>query len=301
MRLAARKNKVVTQMGNQIQSHWAYRTAVKAVHDGLIGKVKEVISWQAGVMKWMLVDDRPAGMDPVPKGVHWDEWLGVAPERPYKEKVYHSFNWRAWQDFSNGQLGDFGCHILDPVFLALKLTAPTTIRAEAPPINRELWTKKARVMYTFPGTEHTTDKTLRLTWYDGEGHYPPREALGLPRGAKRPPAGSVLLGEKGTLVIPHIATPRAYAADGSEVKFEKVEAINHYTGWADACRGAGKTGSAFDYSGPLSECVLLGTIAIRLPETTLTWDAESMKLTGGDAAAMLTKKYRKGWEPAWVS
>ena len=126
----AAQTKRVTQMGNQIQSHQAYRTAVALVHQGAIGKVKEVHSWQSGAMGWILADDRPAGGQPVPAGVHWNDWLGVAPERPYQPRIYHSFNWRAWQDFSNGQLGDFGCHILDPVFMALKLTAPRTITAE---------------------------------------------------------------------------------------------------------------------------------------------------------------------------
>lgn len=299
MRLAAERAGVVTQMGNQIQSHEAYRTAVKLVHDGVIGKVKEVHSWQSGKMGWMLVDDRPEGADPVPETLHWDEWLGVAPARPYKAKIYHSFNWRAWQDFSNGQLGDFACHILDPVFMALKLTAPTTIRAEAPPINREVWTKWARVSYEFPGTELTAGKTIKVTWYDGEGRLPPREAHGLPDGYKLPGSGSVLLGEKGSLVIPHVAMPKLFPAEKfADYKVEVVPARDHYVSWANACRGEGKTTSSFDYAGPLTEAVLLGTVAIRLPGETLKWNAAEGKVTGPDrASAMLTKSYRKGWEP----
>ncbi|TXT27584.1 MAG: dehydrogenase, partial [Planctomycetota bacterium] len=88
MRLAAKAYNVVTQMGNQIQSYSEYRTAVKLVHDGAIGNVKEVYSWQSGAMGWMLADDRPAGEDPLPSTVHWDEWLGVAPPRPFKNKIY---------------------------------------------------------------------------------------------------------------------------------------------------------------------------------------------------------------------
>jgi predicted dehydrogenase len=301
MRLAAKKHRVVTQMGNQIQSHEAYRTAVKLLRDGAIGKVKEVHSWQSGRLGWMLVDDRPPGADPLPEGVHWDDWLGVAPTRPYKTKIYHSFNWRAWQDFSNGQLGDFGCHILDPVFMGLSLTAPTSLRAEAPPINREVWTKRSTVSYEFPGTAHTAGKTLKLTWYDGEGHFPPRDALGLPAGFKLPGSGSVLLGEKGTLVVPHVALPHLFTSEG-EAKFEKESSRNHYLAFADACRGVGTTTSHFDYAGPLTEAVLLGSIAIRVPETTLQWDAAALKVTNSAAAdALVRKKYRKGWEPAWVS
>ncbi len=302
MRLAAKRAGVVTQMGNQIQSHEAYRTAVKLVHDGVIGKVREVHSWQSGRMQWMLVDDRPAGSEPVPDTLHWDEWLGVAPQRPYLPKIYHSFNWRAWQDFSNGQLGDFGCHILDPVFMALKLTAPITIRADAPPMNREVWTKWSTVSYEFPGTDLTAGKTIKVTWYDGEGKFPPREALGVGEQFALPGSGSMLLGEKGSLVIPHVAMPKLLPEETfAGFKIPVVPGRDHYISWADACRGEDKTTSPFDYSGPLSETVLLGTIAIRLAGTPLSWNAEKMELAGSPhAQGLLTKSYRSGWQPKWV-
>jgi predicted dehydrogenase len=303
MRLAARKHGVVTQMGNQIQSHEAYRTAVKLVHDGVIGKVKEVHSWQAGPMRWLLVDDRPPGADPIPQTLHWDEWLGVAPERPYKAQIYHPFNWRAWQAFSNGQLGDFGCHILDPVFLSLGLTAPTRVRGESSPLNREAWYRWSVVHYEFPGTESTVGQTLPLTWYDGEGKYPPHDRLGLPEEFKLPQAGSLLLGEKGSLLIPHVAMPSLLPEKTfKDHIIEKVPAVDHYVGWADACRGVGKTTSHFDYAGPLTEAVLLGTVAIRVPGETLTWDAAKLRIPNAPAAdALLRKTYRKGWKPTWVS
>jgi predicted dehydrogenase len=302
VRRAAAKANVVTQMGNQIQSFDCYRTAVRLVHDGAVGKVKEVHSWQAGKLGWRLTDDRPPGGDPIPAGLHWDEWLGTAPERPYKAHLYHSFNWRAWQDFSNGQLGDFGCHILDPVFMALGLTAPLTVRAVAPPINREVWTRWSRVSYLFPGTERTAGKTVRLTWYDGEGHYPPQEVLGLPDGYKLPQSGSALLGEQGTLVIPHFRTPKLFPEEKfADYRLPQLPKRDHYLSWADACRGEDKTTSPFAYAGPLSETVRLGTVAIRVPNTTLTWDAEGLKIPNSTAAnALLTKAYRKGWEPAWA-
>ena len=302
MRLAAKKYNVVTQMGNQIQSHEAYRTAVKLVHDGVIGKVREVHSWQSGKMGWILVDDRPAGSEPVPETLHWDEWIGVAPQRPYLPTIYHSFNWRAWQDFSNGQLGDFGCHILDPVFMALKLTAPLTIQAEAPAINREVWTKSSTVSYEFPGTDLTAGKTIKVTWYDGEGKFPPREALGLPETYSLPGSGSVLLGEKGSLVIPHVAMPLLFPEEKfADFKIPVVPSRDHYVSWADACRGEDKTTSHFDYAGPLSETILLGTIAIRLPGQALSWNAEKLELAGSPHAhALLTKSYRAGWQPKWI-
>jgi predicted dehydrogenase len=300
MRLAAKKYGVITQMGNQIQSHEAYRNAVKIVHDGHIGKVKEVHSWMSGKMGWILADDRPKDVDPVPEKLHWNDWLGVAPERPFKKSLYHSFNWRAWQDFSNGQLGDFGCHILDPVFMALGLTAPLSIKAESAAMNREVWYKWSVVNYEFPGTERTAGKTLKLTWYDGEGKMPARATLGVADNVKLPGSGSILIGEKGSLVIPHVAMPQLLMEGGAKT-YEKVPAVDHYVGWADACRGMGKTTSHFDYASPLAETVLLGTVAIRTPGETLKWDAEKLTVTNSKTAnALLTKPYRKGWEPAWV-
>ncbi len=302
MRLAAKKYNVVTQMGNQIQSHEAYRTAVKLVHDGVIGKVKEVHSWQSGAMGWILVDDRPAQGEPVPETIHWDEWLGVAPQRPFMPKIYHSFNWRAWQDFSNGQLGDFGCHILDPVFMALKLTAPLSIQADAGPMNKEIWYRHSTVSYEFPGTELTAGETIKVTWHDGEKHLPSKAETGLPESYALPGSGSVLIGERGSLVIPHVAMPKLFPEEKfADYKIEVVPARNHYTSWADACRGEDKTTSHFDYAGPLSEAVLLGTIAIRLKGTKLSWNPEAMELTGSPhAKSLLTKSYRAGWEPGWV-
>jgi len=302
MRLAAKAFNVVTQMGNQIQSHEFYRTAVKLVHDGAIGKVKEVFSWQSGGMGWILADDRPAGEDPLPSAVHWDEWLGVAPARPFKNKIYHSFNWRAWQDFSNGQLGDFGCHILDPVFMAVKLTSPTSVFADAPKLNKEIWHKWSKVIYEFPGTEITGGKPITVTWFDGDGHKPANDLLGVPAGYSLPGSGSVIVGEKGSLLIPHVAPPKLFPEEKyADFKIEMVPARDHYVSFADACRGVGHTTSLFDYSGPLTETVLLGTIAIRIPAQTLQWNAADLKFANNDkATALLTKPYRKGFEPKWL-
>lgn len=303
MRAAAQRYKVVTQMGNQIQSHSAYRTAVKWVHDGTIGKVKEVHSWQSGKMGWILVDDRPANSEEIPGTLHWDEWLGVAPTRPFVKQIYHSFNWRAWQDFSNGQLGDFGCHILDPVFMALKLTAPTSVTADAAAMNREIWYRKSKVTYEFPATELTVGGSIKVTWYDGDAHMPTNASVGLPDSYQLPGSGSIIIGEKGSLVVPHVASPKLFPEEKfADFKMEMVPARDHYVSWADACRGVDHATSHFDYSGPLTETVLLGTIAIRHSGTKLLWNAESGKITNNaNANGLLTKPYRKGFEPHWLT
>jgi predicted dehydrogenase len=300
MQLAAKKFAVVTQMGNQIQSHSAYRTAVKFVQDGLIGKVKAVYSWQGGSPTWPRAIDRPEGADEIPSHLHWDLWQGVAAERPFKRDMYHPFNWRGWQAFGTGQLGDFGCHILDPVFTALQLTAPTHFTAEAPALKPETWTDQATVRYSFPGTMFTAESTLPVTWYDSVGAKPPVEALlDLPKGYALPAAGSLLVGQKGTMLIPHVAEPKLFPEEKFPAdQLETVPSVDHYVQWADACRGVGQTTSHFGYAGPLTETVILGTIGIRFPQQKLLWDSANLKITNADAAqAFVSKEYRRGWEP----
>jgi hypothetical protein len=140
--------------------------------------------------------------------------------------------------------------------------------------------------------------------YDAVGVQPPRDQLGhVPADFKLPSAGSVLIGESGSLVIPHIAEPKLFPRDKFESQeLPQVEGVDHYVQFADACRGEGQTTSAFDYSGPLTEAVLLGTVAIRVPEQKLTWNSETMRFSNMPAAEQwLSKPYRSGWEPQWIA
>ncbi len=303
MQLAAKRYNVVTQMGNQIHSNTVYRTAVAWVQQGKIGEAKEVHSWQGGAPKWRVASDRPDGADPIPSHVRWDLWQGVAGERPFKVGMYHPFNWRTWREFGTGQLGDFGCHILDPVFTALKLTAPQSFWAIAPAINQEVWTDSCTVRYIFPKTELTQGPTIPVTWYDAVGARPPRDLFSdIPIGYNLPGAGSVIVGTKGSIVIPHVGPPKLFPEDKfPSDSLETVESLDHYVQWADAARGVGKTTDHFDYAVPLTETVLLGTVAVRQPGTTLVWDSTKLAITNSESShAMLTKPYRKGWEPKWL-
>jgi predicted dehydrogenase len=299
MRKSAELHRIVTQMCNQIQSHSAYRTAVKLVHDGAIGKVREVHSWQSGKMEWLPAVPRPKRADAIPKELDWTLWLGVAPPRPYIRDTYHPKNWRGWQDFGSGQLGDFGCHIFDPVFMALELGPPSSVEANAPPLIEDIWAPWSKVEYQFPRTARTSGETLPLTWYDGEGRKPDRGNFEeLPDKYELPHAGSVFVGENGTMVLPHWALPQLFPEEKfRDYAMPKLEDVDHFTSWVDACLGEGKATSHFGYAGPLTEAVLLGVIAIRFPREQLLWDARAGQFTHHeDATALLSKEYRRGWE-----
>jgi hypothetical protein len=302
MRLLAQKKNLTTQMGNQIHSAKEYRLGVKLIQDGAIGKIKEVHSW-IGVQgrQYCKRTDRPESA-PVPNHVQWDLWLGAAPERPFAPDIYHPFKWRDWQDFGSGALGDFGCHILDPVFSALLLTAPTSLVAQNDGTTKEVWPGPETITYRFPPTKYTIDSPIQVVWRDG-GLKPPRELAQLPEGVELPGGGSLFIGETGTMVLPHVGMPSLYEANKAKnVPLPQIAGTNHWHDWVDAVIAGKKTTDGFEYAGPLTETVQLGNIAARLPGKTLQWDAAKLALAGDPAAAaLLSKSYRKGFDvPAVV-
>jgi predicted dehydrogenase len=296
----AHNRALVTQMGIQIHSYGVYRMAVRLVQDGIIGKVKEVHAWNP--KPWGDSAGKPEGSDPVPEGFDWNEWLGVCAERPFLGKAYyHPQNWRKRVDFGTGTLGDMGCHIFDPVFSALRLTAPTSVRSEGPAPNEWNWQLTTTMHYVFPGTAYTADKTVNLTWYDG-GSMPPKEVLALLEGDEPPGSGSIMVGTEGTLVVPHIARPQLYPDKKfKDFVYPQVASGDHYGEFVEACRGLCLTSAPFDYSGPLAEAVLLGTVACRFPKTTLKWNAKKLEFDLADANKYIKRPYRKGWEVSGLS
>lgn len=302
MRLQAAKSKVATQMGNQIHSHEAYRTAVKLVRDGVIGKIKEVHSWLGNPGNKYTGMTAPPPSGPVPENLNWDLWVGAATMIDYAPDVYHPFKWRDWQHFGAGTMGDFGCHILDPVFTALELGAPISILAENDGLNPYTWPAAETIRYVFPGTAWTTGKTLPLTWYDG-GRQPELSLAQMPADQKLPAAGSLLIGEGGNLIIPHVAMPQLYPQEKfGTFEIQKVAGSSHYHAWVDAALGGPKTTDNFDYAGPLTEAVQLGNVATRCPGVKLEWDAAALRIpNNSDAERLLTKQYRDGWKIAPVT
>jgi predicted dehydrogenase len=311
----AKKTGVVTQMGNQAHSSVEYRLATRLIREGAIGKVKEVHSWcpLTGNERTRLIEPPEPG--PVPEGVSWDLWIGSAPMRAFSPDVYHPFAWRDWQDFGGGAaLGDFGCHLLDPIFTALGLKAPLRVTADHSGMNRHVWPVMQTVRWEFPGNELIAGKTLPLTWTDG-GLRPEKKLAQLPAELELPKLGSLFVGEKGNMVLPHIGGPRLYPRENyKEFAAPKVAKMpSHWHRWIDAILGGEKTTAGFDYAAPLTETVQLGNVAARARRapkpkrgsntqgaretTVLTWDAGNCRIPNHpEANALLTKSYRAGWE-----
>jgi predicted dehydrogenase len=296
---AAAKHKRVTQMGTQIHNdpHNNYRRVVELIQKGVIGTVKEVHvwcgrSWGGG--------DRPRGSEPIPKYLHWDLWLGPAPERPYHHGsdkkgngTYEPFNWRRWWDFGGGTLADMACHYMDLPFWALNLKHPTRVAAEGSKPHPETAAKWLIVHYDFPARDKMP--AVKLTWYDG-GKRPALFQEGkLPKWGD----GVLFVGDKGMLLADYTRRkllPEKQFMDFVPPKPFIKDATDHHKEWVEACKTGGSTTCNFAYAFALTEAVLLGNVSYRLGKP-LTWNAKELKATNEkDADRYIRKEYRKGWE-----
>jgi predicted dehydrogenase len=309
----ARKHKVVTQMGNQGRSGEGLRLISEWVAAGVLGEVKEVHAWtNRPVWPQGIEVGRPKDTPPVPDTLDWNEWIGPAPMRPFSPE-YHPGNWRAWWDFGTGSLGDLACHILDPVFAALELTYPVAVEGcistyweafwkQTTPKN-EMYPRSTIVRYTFPARKNLP--AFNLTWWDG-GLMPARPAeLEVDRKMGDDDGGVLLIGSKATLMagcygrgprlIPETKM-KDFTPPGKTLERVPNGEGGHEQDWIRACKGGTPACSNFDYSGPLSEMVLMGNLAVRFPNRMLLWDGAGMRVTNdSEANAYVRREYREGW------
>lgn len=294
MLACAQRNKVVVQMGNQCATSHD-RVSVELVQRGVIGKVTEV--WAFCRKTWGDSKAPPGRRDPVPRGLDWDGWLGVAADRPYRAKYYHPKNWRRRQELGSGALGDMGCHILNAPYRGLSLTAPKRARSRTGVPNVHNWTNSEHVEYDFPATP-LTDGDIKLHWVSGNRR-PPQELTDQLGGAKLK-FGSLLKGTDGILMLRHGGTPSLFPEDKFKgVQPAKVERMGHHASFVDAVVSGdqGRLQSPIDYAAPMTAFVLLGNIAMQHSPGWLDWDSRNWRITNNEAANKeVDRVYRKGWE-----
>ena len=306
MRDLAEQKNLVTQMGIQVHSFYDYKLATLLIQSGIIGKVHTVKAWTD--RNFGYDGPAPKGNDPVPDSLDWNLWLGTSSERPYKEKYYHPGVWRKLVDYGCGTLGDMGVHIFDTPYNALTLDVPLTIKNKCRKPNGYGFPESNSVTYTFRGTPYTTD-TLTWIWSDGPGSPLDKKYLELPNKNKLPLQGAMFVGEKGRLLLPHFMEKPKHIVDGEykEIDIKKYDPNNtlgnrlndyklaspkHYHQFVDACLGKDKVSAPFSYSSRLTETILLGLIAGRFPDKTLTWDSINAKFKEDEANLYLSGTYR---------
>lgn len=316
LRELGREYKVATQMGNQGTASRAFRRGVELIQAGVIGEVREVHAWNTG---------GGAGGRPVPTDEHelpdylkWDLWLGPAKYRPYNSRW---LNWHTWRDFATGQLGNWACHTMNVFFKGLRFdslwdeTAGGSARTieldvELAGVHEATFPKWEIVHYRVPPRGDMPPVTAH--WYNGGGRAPgPREKIEAMMGRKldwgdagekrwRDHAGCLLVGTKGML---HANGHNTVVTLLPEEQFKDLEgppeslprSRGHEREWLEACKGGPAAMSNFDYSGPLTEFVLLGNVATLSGER-IEYDPVRMRVTSSNKANdALRREYRDGW------
>jgi len=302
---AARRAKVATQMGTQIHASANYRRVVELVQSGAIGPLREAHVWVGRA--WGLqseeaakrnkdivqVTERPKETSPTPAGLHWDLWLGPAPERPFHEVYFPGPKWYRWWDFGGGTMSDLGSHWNDLPFWALKLQAPLTIEASGPPPHPEL--APASMTATYQYGPRGDMPAVKLVWHQGE------EKPALLREGKIPAWGSgvLFIGDDGMLLADyakHVLLPEEKFKDFKRPPESIPPSLGHHKEWIHACKTGAPTTCTFDYSGPLTEANHLGNVAYRTGRK-LKWNASKLEASNApEAAQYIRREYRKGWK-----
>ncbi|RYD74909.1 MAG: Gfo/Idh/MocA family oxidoreductase, partial [Sphingobacteriales bacterium] len=277
---AAKKYKVVTQMGNQGASNDGPRQMKEWYEAGLIGDVHTVYAWTDRPV-WPQGIPWPAKKSEIPKELDWNLWLGTAPEKDFVDKLV-PFNWRGWWDYGTGALGDMGCHLIEAPFSVLNLKYAKEVEASVGSVYVDEF-KRGYFPESCPPSSHVTlkfpktDKTkgdVTLHWMDG-GIQPERpveleanETFG--DGGN----GTLFIGTKGKMMSEtYSANPKLLPLSRNKdikvkEKYARVKdaANGHYAQWVDASiAGYGKqeVSSPFEIAGPLTEALLMANLAIR--------------------------------------
>jgi len=317
---AAKKYKVVTQMGNQGGSGGGVRRAKEIYQAGLIGDVHTAYAWTNRPV-WPQGIPTPTGKFDIPSELNWDLWLGTAKFIDYNP-AYLPFNWRGWWAFGTGALGDMACHIMDPIYRILPILYPDSVECSVATVYKEMWNDAQNpdacppssiIHLNYPRNDGKGN--IKVSWFDG-GLLPQRPDELLPEEAFGNWDGGVLLeGTKGKLLLDcYGENPRLLPTKLMKQVSLPQQTIarvpeGHYVQWVNACiagPGTGKTSSPFEYAGPFTESILIGNLAIRSflmknkdqypGRKKLLWDAKNMKITNFDEANQFVKReYRDGW------
>jgi predicted dehydrogenase len=311
----AREMGVVTQMGNQGHSGDGVREMCEMLWTGAIGQVREAHVWtdrpywkNQGVTK-------PFPPQTTRDNLDWDRWIGAAPWRPFND-AYVPHDWRAWQDFGSGSLGDMACHVMDPVYMALKLGEATEYTVEVimqDGRNSQTYPVASTIKYSFPARADMC--ALDVYWYDGYWTDPATGEKTFNR-PKRPEEisedcvlgddnlnGSFFIGETGILTQGQYGGKARLVPDNRMLDYQRPDPFlprifdhDHTLNWIMGCKGGEPPCSNFEYSAPFAQLIQVGNLAVKTGKK-LHWDNTKGVITNvRNASDFVSKEYRRGWE-----
>lgn len=297
---AARRPRVITQMGNQGHAGEGIRLIREYVEAGLLGNIQRVEFWTNRPI-WPQAINRNTQAHNVPETMDWDLWLGPAAARPYSP-AYAPFNWRGWWDFGTGAMGDMACHIMDAAYWTLGLKYPSRITPESTLLFSETAPTSERITYEFPAVG--SRQAVTLTWRDGS-LFPPKPE-GWPEDQDWPldrEGGQLWIGDKGMLVAGTYAenvrlldTKVAAEVAATPIPQKYPRTVNVYQEWLAGIRTGKQPGSDFaSYAAPMTEMILIGCLATRMGRALEMDPNTGMIKNVTPPSEWVNPSYRAGW------
>lgn len=291
---------VITQMGNNGNGTNGQRRNIEILQSGVLGRIREIhVTTNRPI--WPQGLNRPEGSDTVPDTLDWNLWLGIAPKRPFKKNVYHSFKWRGWFDFGTGAMGDIACHVMSSFWRGLDLRQVLCVETlKSTEKFEETYPQATTVKLMVESGKQ--DSLIDVYWYDGNTCPEPEVCKRLTNGRLDKFSGTMIVGEKGVFwggqvmmngedkFVRHQDHPAT-----RDIPETLPRVKNHHWEFVEAIRGGARPFSDYDHSVPLTEAVLLGCIAQRVPGR-LIWNSYKGRFTNSEEANLLLKpSVRHGW------
>ena len=310
MAAAAKRHKVVTQMGNQGHSDANYWQMKVLVASGFVKDVTHVDAYMCANnrrwFKWKGALREMPGEEAEPAEMDWDVWLSQRPFRPFNHNFING-DWRCFYEYGTGALGDWGAHLFDAAHEFLRLGLPTRIETvkndRRTPV---VFPMASTIRYVFPARGEGLP-ACTLDWHDGAGNFPAPVARVTDRKWRRRDCGAELHLKDGRVFARGSHGSALQLVAGGDGRDPAVKAAlrdfpkgksGHYLNFLRAVRGEEKANSDFAVAGPLSQVMALGALAQRLGAPTLAFDPAAGRFVGNDEANALLDgpPVRRGWE-----
>ena len=291
---AARRYNCVVQHGTQCRTSPKIREGIQKLQEGVIGRV-----YMARGIAYKVRAGGRNEIGPCPPEMHWDSWLGPAPEAPYNKLAVN--RWRFLREYGNGEIGDQGVHQMDIIRWGLGIdTHPNKVQAMGG-------------SYVHPNDDEDTATNIvfacqytgknLLVQFETRNWFTNSEAgMGVEYEFvdHQNVCGVIFFGTKGYLIIPDYSSyhvffgPKREPGPSASVPGAPMMDVDQFQNWVAAIRSRKIADLTADVEqGHLSSCLShLANIAQRVGRT-LDFDPKTERFQGDEEAnRLLTRPYR---------
>jgi predicted dehydrogenase len=308
--IAARPD-LSTQIGNQRMASAGRRAAVEILRRGMLGKAIEAHAWVNSPKDrdYFNLDRSVSAPALPPAHLDWDLWLCGCEATPYRDGIA-PIVWRSWWDYGSNGLGDWGCHVLDVIFLAFAdLKSPIAVQTHCVSSPNPLFhSHPCQSAITYAVDSETFARPQFSIHYSDSAQAPSRAALGLPAGKFPDRNMTVVVCEGGVLCLTaegrlEIWRDGKMSAGTKMPGLPEFPRINHWHAWVDDCLGKNPPlFGAFADGLRMTEAALLAVKATRFPGQELRWDKAALAFSNHEEASrsIVRRSYREGFAPPTV-